>query len=283
MDLESVDILEKIVVFFNVKELFSLLLVSKQIRNIVAKSDIWKYALLASRHEIDIDSNELSKYVNVAEIFKLFTSIEFHKNPFKISSVALDQDWYYLYIMNIQLVRINTEYWNIHGLINNQNDMIKLCQISGFVSSPLEAKKYYDCRQLMLEVRKKLESSFVWNTEDKIPILRSIYVNISNYNITEKSNIIIISNRVMENIPEPQHFSYYFAFINADFCSCLFSLDGEEYRGLTALEFLEKISEMSEKLEVDVIVFSKIIRIILSRNSQCEQQINNFMKHGIVD
>lgn len=296
MSLEYPDILEKIIVFSRVVDLYVLMRTSKTIRDIVGQSDVWKY--------VPGDTlSDLPKYINVEEIFKLFVSIRLSKKSFAVRQYY--GNWYYLYTMKRWFTNSGQNTWSLYSLLQlsplgEMNDIEKMSKICGFISAPHETKEYHDWSLLMPELSEKLTASVPFAHPERDKILQLIYVSTSSFDYGEHSAMITITNTKIKQGPKhskfywypierrhggiifPEHFYYRFIFTyfaNRD-DQCLYSKNNGPKITMYSHEFLDKISKISWKLEVKYETLLEIIRIVLGKTiRKCERKVNLFMKY----
>lgn len=286
MNMEYPDVLEKILVFLMTADLYNLMQTCRTIRDIVGKSDVWKY--LPKNKVIACKDN-----TKIKEIFEIFVSIRLSKRTFAIQDYY--GDWYYLYIMYTWFGPDYRTNWNLYSLLKYPQDIEKLLKICEFV---LEYDKNHRDWTLMIPklIKKLVISSPVWTIKDMFKVLKSIYIMPYFYDQNDRFGAIIITNTKIKSNSgypgfiwypiestngtiAPEHFYYEFIieyFRDDGFCS--FSKNGSKFCNISSNVFLKKIQDISVELDVSYETLSDIVRIVLGKTiSQCEQQINEFM------
>lgn len=308
--MEHPDILEKIIVFSKDIDLYALMQTCKTIRNIVGKSDAWKYAFRASN---------LPKYMNIEEIFKLFMSISLNKQNFAIRDYY--GDWYYLHVMKKWLAGYCQTSWNLYSILclflnaETNETLKKMSTICGFISEPV-VSKYYDDWSLMMptlaeklnfdikpyfsdrpfyDSGMKLSSEHSKDMRDKI--LQFIYVDTYSYNYGDNIVVVTITNTKIKRGPgypgfvwypikpiclsiDPKHFYYRFKFdyFSDRFGFCSYSKNGDDGHILWEDGLLEIILEIADKLEVNGAMLFEIMKIVAGKTSpRCEKKIDEFI------
>lgn len=302
--MEYPDILEKILIFLNDDDLFILMQTCRTVRNIVGKSDIWKRV---SRHKFD----DLPKYINIEEIFKLFVSIKLSKKTFAIQPYY--GDWYYLYVMKRWFSNYFQDTWSLYSLLHASTDIEKMSKICGFISELVIAKQYHEWTYYISELSKNLDRALGLSSTsgcalsltsgcakgtniDKI--LQSIYIDGDGYNNGEDRfvSITIINTKIKYSSIEPKmicypigaydmpmdpkHFYYKVTFYyQRYFDVCSYSKNNGKICDSNSGGFLLKLHEIANELEVNPNVFREVIRIVLGKNTvQCEKKVNEFMR-----
>lgn len=290
--IENNDILEKIIVFLFEHDLYVLMRVSKPIRNIIGKSDVWKY--ISGTKPAD-----LPKFINVKEVFRLFLSIKMSVRSFTIRSYY--GDWYYLHVMKKWLSESWQHNWSLYSIFKHPEDIEKIRQICGFISLSNEGKRYSDWKWMMPILSDRISLSISCSQDKLDKILQMIYVNVMFYDdsinegtfnicntklkLGETSGFVWypleFSRRALD--PTSKHVFYQFTFHyqnRHDFC--VYSKNGGIGNQIYSNEFVEIVSDISKELSVDFDTFSDVIRLVAGKGlPACEVQINEFISYEI--
>lgn len=189
--LECPDILEKILVFFDLaSDLYSLMQTCKRIRNIVGLSKVWICSIRAPGDKFD----KTLEYINIEKVFQLFMSIKLSKKDFVMRPYY--GDYYYLYIMKFWVAGFNNDYWSIYSLINNQDDIIKLYKLCCYIEEPGLGKTYKEWVRIIGAIGEKMKKI---QHSDKDRILQMIYIS-QTYNGVNEIQIHISSTKISRNV-----------------------------------------------------------------------------------
>lgn len=253
--LKCQDILEKILVFLDDGDLYSLIQTCKQIRDIVGMSNVWTRSP---------EDKRILEYVNVEKVFQLFMSIKLGERGFAMRSYYGDH--YYLRVMKLW---IKYDSWNVYSLINNQDDLVKLYKICCHIEELELGKQYQEWIPVVKSIGEKMEKI---QHPDKDNILRMIYIN-HKYHCMQYDKYRCTTIHICTRSLTSNH--YYDIEFKFPVPEIFVNTDEKGYEITMGKESL-KIQEIAKNIEVDFATLSDILKIMLGRGSlENEKMIAN--------